>query len=255
MLKHTTRATRAELLRVGHRRDVETLEMVHAPAALELNEIGRVTLRTASPLAVDPYAASRSTGSLILIDASTNATVGAGMVVSARPLREDAPRSPNVVWQRGSVARADRARVLGQRGGTVWLTGLPSSGKSAVASLLERRLVAAGHATDLLDGDNLRHGLCGDLGFDAASRAENVRRAGEAARMLADAALVALVALVVVGVVDAMLAGPAAQGGHPYFLLPAPAGSAHVRPPPPSGSRAPAPRAPRRRRCRRGTAG
>ena len=93
----------------------------------------------------------------------------------------------------GSAARRtreDRWAALGQPGATIWLTGLPSSGKSAIAAALEAKLVGAGTAAYLIDGDNLRHGLSGDLGFDAGSRAENVRRAGEAARMLADAGLV-----------------------------------------------------------------
>ncbi len=105
-------------------------------------------------------------------------------------------RSPNVVWERGAATREDRWAALGQSGATVWLTGLPSSGKSAIAAALEARLVGGGHAAYVVDGDNLRHGLSGDLGFDAGSRAENVRRAGEAARMLADAGLVVLVSLV-----------------------------------------------------------
>ena len=107
-----------------------------------------------------------------------------------------ATRSPNVVWERGSATRADRWAALGQQGATIWLTGLPASGKSAIAAALEARLVGGGRGAYLIDGDNLRHGLSGDLGFDAGSRAENVRRAGEAARMMADAGLVVIVALV-----------------------------------------------------------
>ena len=112
------------------------------------------------------------------------------------PLAGGESRSPNVVWERGHATREDRWAALGQTGAVVWLTGLPSSGKSAIAAALEARLVGGGHGTYLIDGDNLRHGLSGDLGFDAGSRAENARRAGEAARMLADAGLVVLVALV-----------------------------------------------------------
>jgi bifunctional enzyme CysN/CysC len=196
VLKQTTRSTPAQLTAVSHRRDVESLDVVESPGALELNDIGRVTLRTASALAVDPYADSRATGSFILIDPATNGTVGAGMVVGGRGGGDGRPRSANVVWQRGSVTRAQRWNAIGQRGATIWLTGLPSSGKSAVAGALEARLVAEGRPAYVIDGDNLRHGLSGDLGFGAAARAENVRRAGEAARMLAEAGVVVLVALV-----------------------------------------------------------
>ena len=194
LIKHTTRTTRVELTRIEHRVEIESLRTEADPGALELNDIGRVTLRAASPLAVDPYGDSRGTGSFILIDEATNATVAAGMVLEA--LATSGDRSPNVVWERGTATRDDRWAALGQSGATVWLTGLPSSGKSAIAAALEARLVGGGRAAYVIDGDNLRHGLSGDLGFDAGSRAENVRRAGEAARMLADAGLVVLVALV-----------------------------------------------------------
>jgi bifunctional enzyme CysN/CysC len=194
LVKHTSCTTRAELTRIDHRVDVGSLRTEPDPGALGLNDIGRVTLRTAAPLAVDRYNDNRSTGSFILIDEATNATVAAGMIVEA--VRDGGARSPNVVWERGEATRADRWAALGQRGATVWLTGLPSSGKSAIAAALEARLVGGGTGAYLIDGDNLRHGLSGDLGFDAGSRAENARRAGEAARMLADAGLVVLVALV-----------------------------------------------------------
>ena len=104
--------------------------------------------------------------------------------------------SPNVVWQDGGVTSAERRSFLGAAGATVWFTGLPASGKSTLASALERRLVGIGRPAYLLDGDNLRHGLNGDLGFTARDRAENVRRTAEVARMFADAGLVALVSLV-----------------------------------------------------------
>lgn len=105
-------------------------------------------------------------------------------------------RSPNVTWHSGSVSRAERWAALRAGGCTVWMTGLPSSGKSTLASAAERQLLAAGRAAYVLDGDNLRHGLNGDLGFDAADRAENVRRAAHLARVLADAGTVVLVAMV-----------------------------------------------------------
>jgi bifunctional enzyme CysN/CysC len=103
---------------------------------------------------------------------------------------------PNIVWHHGHVGPAERARVTGGPGVTVWLTGLSGSGKSTLAAELERRLVAAGRAAYLLDGDNLRHGLTAGLGFSRKDRDENVRRVGEAALLLADAGVVALVALV-----------------------------------------------------------
>jgi adenylyl-sulfate kinase len=107
-----------------------------------------------------------------------------------------AARSAEVRWHRGRITRRRRFAALGQRGATVWLTGLPSSGKSTIAGAVEEQLVSWGRSAYLLDGDNLRHGLTGDLGFSAADRSENVRRAGHVALLLADAGVVALVSLI-----------------------------------------------------------
>ncbi|HEY3672871.1 MAG TPA: adenylyl-sulfate kinase [Acidimicrobiia bacterium] len=104
--------------------------------------------------------------------------------------------SPNVVWHESEVPRAERWDASGVHGATVWLTGLSGSGKSTVASALTTLLTARGVLTYTLDGDNLRHGLNGDLGFSADDRAENVRRVGEVARLFADAGVVALVPLI-----------------------------------------------------------
>jgi len=108
----------------------------------------------------------------------------------------DPKRSSDVVWQAGVLTREERWRALGAPGGTIWFTGLPASGKSSVAAAVEARLLAAGHPAYVLDGDNLRHGLNGDLGFTPEDRAENVRRTAEVAALLADAGVVALVSLV-----------------------------------------------------------
>ena len=105
-------------------------------------------------------------------------------------------RSPSVTWHLAPTSRERRWAALGLRGATVWFTGLPSSGKSTIAAALEERLLAEGRAAYLLDGDNLRHGLNGDLGFSAEDRAENVRRAAHVAHLFADAGVVALVAFI-----------------------------------------------------------
>ena len=112
-------------------------------------------------------------------------------MTDAEPLK-----SANVVWQPGEITREERWQALGGPGATVWFTGLPSSGKSTVAAAVEARLLSEGLAAYVLDGDNLRHGLNGDLGFSAEDRAENVRRTAEAAALMADAGVVALASLV-----------------------------------------------------------
>lgn len=104
--------------------------------------------------------------------------------------------SRHVTRHDGAVSRSDRERTLGQRGAVVWLTGLSGAGKSTVAREVERALAARGRLCYVLDGDNLRHGLCADLGFAAADRAENVRRAGHVAALLADAGVLAVTALI-----------------------------------------------------------
>jgi adenylyl-sulfate kinase len=104
--------------------------------------------------------------------------------------------SPNVRWQRSALSRERRWKALECTGGTVWFTGLPAAGKSTLASAVEERLVEAGRSAFLLDGDNLRHGLNGDLGFDEQARSENVRRTAHVARLLAESGSIALVSLV-----------------------------------------------------------
>jgi adenylyl-sulfate kinase len=104
--------------------------------------------------------------------------------------------SPNVTWQEGRLSRERRWQTLAARGATLWLTGLPGSGKSTLGAAVEERLVERGQPAYLLDGDNLRHGICGDLGFSASDRETNIRRVGELAQLFADSGTVAVVALV-----------------------------------------------------------
>ena len=104
--------------------------------------------------------------------------------------------SPNVVWHQSELTREQRWSPFNLKGATVWLTGLSGSGKSTIAVALERMLIEQGRPAYLLDGDNLRHGLNGDLGFDRASREENVRRMAHVARLVADAGLVAIAPLI-----------------------------------------------------------
>jgi adenylyl-sulfate kinase len=105
-------------------------------------------------------------------------------------------KTANTRWHDGAVTASDRAAALGFRGATIWFTGLPASGKSTLAVEIEALLIGAGRPALRLDGDNLRHGLNGDLGFSAEDRKENVRRTAHAAALLGEAGVVALVALV-----------------------------------------------------------
>ncbi|MCG7631806.1 adenylyl-sulfate kinase [Gordonia McavH-238-E] len=181
-----TRSTRAHITGLNYRLDVNTLHRDENADRLQLNEIARLTLRTQHPLMFDSYRRNRETGSFILIDETTNKTVGAGMITA--PVSKDS----HVVWQDTKVGRDQRAH----QGATIWLTGLSGSGKSSVAMELERRLVAAGRPAYLMDGDNLRHGLNADLEFSDDDRRENVRRTAEVASLFADAGTVAIVSLI-----------------------------------------------------------
>jgi bifunctional enzyme CysN/CysC len=187
-IRHTTRAVMAQVEELEYRLDVNTLHRDERADALNLNEIGRVRLRTQVPLMFDNYRQNRLTGSFVLVDPVTNNTVAAGVILGA----EQGNVNSNVVWHANAVERSERQ----SQGLTVWLTGLSGSGKSTVAVELERRLVSSGRPGYLLDGDNLRHGLNADLGFGASDRAENVRRVGEVAKLFADAGFVAVVSLV-----------------------------------------------------------
>lgn len=104
--------------------------------------------------------------------------------------------SLNLHWQGVAIDKASRAKLKAQRPVALWLTGLSGAGKSTIANLVEQKLHAMGRHTYLLDGDNVRHGLCKDLGFTAADRSENIRRAGEVAKLMVDAGLIAIVAFI-----------------------------------------------------------
>ncbi|MBV7257857.1 sulfate adenylyltransferase subunit CysN [Pacificimonas sp. WHA3] len=179
----------ASVSALKHKVDVNDFSK-RAGKTLELNEVGVCNLSLAQPIAFDPYAKNRRTGSFILIDRQTNETVGAGMLDFS--LR----RAANVVWQDLNVGRAERARQKHQRSAVLWFTGLSGSGKSTIANLVERRLYDMGRHTYILDGDNVRHGLNKDLGFTDADRVENIRRVSETAKLMADAGLITLVSFI-----------------------------------------------------------
>jgi bifunctional enzyme CysN/CysC len=199
LVKHTTRIAMVGKIDVRYRIDVETLRRDESATTLELNDLARVHIELSSPLVFDSYRRNRVTGSLIVIDEATNDTVAAGVILDTEVEETAGPkseRSPNVRWQGTRLTRERRWESLGHGGATLWFTGLPGAGKSTVAAAVEERLLEAGQPAFLLDGDNLRHGLNGDLGFDEDARSENVRRTAHVARLLAESGTVALVSLV-----------------------------------------------------------
>ena len=195
LIKHTTQTSRVEVERVHHAIDMDTLAETPADA-LGLNDIGRVTLTTHKPIFLDAYKDNRATGAFILIDPITNNTVGAGLAIAPREERQVTTIDRNVTVHASELSSAERSRVLGHRGAVVWLTGLSGSGKSSIAYRVERKLVERGVFAMVLDGDEIRTGLSSDLGFGDEARAENLRRTGEVARLLARSGAVTLCAFV-----------------------------------------------------------
>jgi bifunctional enzyme CysN/CysC len=195
-LKQATTTVRATVQALHTRLDPETLDELDGPVELALNDIGSVTLRTSSVVVADAYADNRDSGAFILIDESSNDTVGAGTILEPREVRPGTQTRNDIRWHPSSLDRDYRWSATGQRGATIWFTGLPASGKSTVAVAVERALVESGQVAYLLDGDNIRHGLSDDLGFSAGDRAENIRRVGHLTRLFADAGVVALASLV-----------------------------------------------------------
>jgi bifunctional enzyme CysN/CysC len=195
-LKQTSKTVRATVQALHTRLDPETLDELDNPVELSLNDIGLVTLRTSSVVVADSYTENRDTGAFILIDETSNDTIGAGTIVEPREVIPGAQTRNDIRWHPSALDREHRAKATGQRGATIWFTGLPASGKSTVAVAVERALVESGEVAYLLDGDNIRHGLSDDLGFSPGDRAENIRRVGHLTRLFADAGVVALASLV-----------------------------------------------------------
>ena len=179
----------AQITDIVHRLDVDTLAHL-AARKLEMNDVGYCKISLDRPVAFDPYLQNRHTGGFLLIDKSTNATAGVGMI------RYGLRRASNLSWHAMRIDKPARARAKGQEPRILWLTGLSGAGKSTIANLLEQKLQAEGRHTYLLDGDNVRHGLSKDLGFTDADRVENIRRVAEVAKLMVDAGLIVIVAFI-----------------------------------------------------------
>ncbi|MGQ0672799.1 MAG: sulfate adenylyltransferase subunit CysN [Hyphomicrobium sp.] len=188
-IKCGTQIATASISQLKHKINIDNLDQV-AARQLELNDIGMCNLSFSKPLVFDAYTANRATGSFLLIDKISNATVAAGLI------RFGLRRATNVHWQALSVDRKARATLKSQKACCLWFTGLSGSGTSTISNLLEKRLHADGRHTYILDGDNVRHGLNRDLGFSDADRVENIRRVAEVAKLMTDAGLIVLVSFI-----------------------------------------------------------
>ena len=189
LFKIGTCLTPGNVSRVCYRINLSTYGQQSA-SELRLNEAGVVEITLATAVAFEPYGTCRALGGFIVIDRHSNATAGVGMIDFA------SRGATNVEGQDLAVDHAARRALMGQSPAVLWLTGLSGSGKSTIATLLERRLHAEGHHTYLLDGDIVRLGLNRDLGFTEADRVENIRRVAEVAALMVDAGLLVIVALI-----------------------------------------------------------
>jgi bifunctional enzyme CysN/CysC len=185
LIKINSSTIAATVTELKHRIDINTLSKL-AAKTLALNEVAVCNLSVARAVAFDAYTDNRDTGAFILIDRYSNETVAAGMIDFA--LR----RATNIHHQKQTVSKAERTNLMHHRPAVLWFTGLPGSGKSTIANLVESALHARGVHTILLDGDNVRHGLNRDLGFTEPDRVENIRRIGEVAKLMTNAGLIVL---------------------------------------------------------------
>jgi bifunctional enzyme CysN/CysC len=205
LIKHTSSMVPGVLTDVRYRVDVNTMKRdkneleIEKVNALQLNEIGRCHITLHRPIAFDAYERNHATGAFIIVDRLSNITVGAGMIVDrivSKPGHKKAPVSQNIVRSDSLVSTEDRQQILGQKGSTIWLTGLSGSGKSTVAKQLEKDLIDRGNLCYILDGDNVRHGLNRDLGFSMEDRKENIRRIAEVAALMNDAGVIVITSFI-----------------------------------------------------------
>lgn len=189
LLRTETSNYDCKVAKLRHRININ--DYTKAPAnTLDLNDIASCDISLNRPLAFDAYSENKSTGSFILIDPESNATIAAGMIDFA--LR----RSQNIHWQVSDIEADHRAIAKNQQPCVLWFTGLSGSGKSTIANLIEKKLHTMSRHTMLLDGDNIRHGLNRDLGFTDADRVENIRRVAEVSKLMVEAGLITLVSFI-----------------------------------------------------------
>lgn len=188
-LKIGTKTLVATVLRIKHKVDIHSGEHVLAEKIFK-NEIGRCDISLSEKVAFEAYNKNKDLGSFILIDRISNKTSGCGTIDHG--LR----RSENVIWQELTVTKENRSKLKGQKPKTLWFTGLSGSGKTTLANEIEKRLHSFGIHTMLLDGDNIRHGLSKDLGFNEEDRVENIRRIAEVSKLMNDAGIVVLTSFI-----------------------------------------------------------
>ena len=199
-LKLATQEVECEIDEIEKVIDASTLAtLARAPgeAYVGRHEVAELSLRTRRPIAFDTVSQVVPLGRFVIVDGFD--VSGGGIIADdnyPRRTHDAHNKSHNIYWSRGKVTTAQRELRNGHRGCVLWLTGLSGSGKSTVATELERELFNLGRHAYILDGDNIRHGLCSDLGFSHKDRTENIRRIGEVAKLFADAGAICITAFI-----------------------------------------------------------
>lgn len=199
-LKLATQEVDCEIDSIQKVIDASTLATVNREGAapqVGRHEVGELTLQTRRPIAFDTLNEIVPTGRFVLVDGFDVA--GGGIIAEdhyPRRTHDAHHKSDNIYWSRGKVTAEQREARNRHRGCVLWLTGLSGSGKSTIATELERELFNLGRHVYILDGDNIRHGLCSDLGFSHEDRTENIRRIGEVAKLFADAGVICITAFI-----------------------------------------------------------
>ena len=193
LLQSSNGFSNASVTLIRHRIDINTLEQEQA-TSLALNDIALCAITSDRELLFDAYSTNRQTGSFILVDRLSNATVAAGMITGVSSSWDQAPEA-SLTRQMSDITPSERAARLGQQPCTVLLTGLSAAGKSTIATALSRRLFDLGKTAIRLDGENIRLGISRDLGFSAQERSENLRRVAELALLVNKQGIMAIAAL------------------------------------------------------------
>jgi bifunctional enzyme CysN/CysC len=177
-----TQKISCQITNIKYKFDINTLD--HIPADnLELNDICKAIITLNRQVPYTPFHENQSLGKLILIDPLSNQTVGAAMI------NHSMRRAANIYKHDLSISRNLREELNGHPSKLLWFTGISGSGKSTIADCLEKELHSKGLRTYILDGDNIRHGLNNDLGFEDADRVENIRRVAEVSKLMIDAGI------------------------------------------------------------------
>ena len=190
-LKLTTQEVEVEIASIQKIIDASTLgEVAKDRQHIAKNDVAELTLRTKYPVAFDNHNRIPESGRFVIVDHKE--VCGGGIILHGKYADLPAQQSSNVTWHKTKISADIRAARNGHRGAVIWLTGLSAAGKSTVATELENELFHHSLNTYVLDGDNVRHALCGDLGFSPKDRSENIRRVGEVAHLMVDAGLIVI---------------------------------------------------------------